>query len=147
MAIFRIDYILRNLEKSQIFYHSIVQAVSFSTHALPDTFLTKHPLILLVLILPTLVRMENQVCSAGIFANASSSMVVTMLSTGRSDTQMFFFHGFYNHSLELRRISFVRYPFWHSLTPHLLDIISYCLTNGVLFIFARDRGFAVMWPV
>ena len=37
MAIFRIDYILRNLEKSQIFYHSIVQAVSFSTHALPDT--------------------------------------------------------------------------------------------------------------
>ena len=23
------------------------------------------------------------------------------------DTQMFFFHGFYNHSLELRRISFV----------------------------------------
>ncbi len=63
MAIFRIDYIPRNLEKSQIFYHSIVQAVSFSTHALPDTFLTKHPLILLVLILPALVRMENQVCS------------------------------------------------------------------------------------
>ena len=62
MAIFRIDYIPRNLEKSQIFYHSIVQAVSFSTHALPDTFLTEHPLILLVLILPALVRMENQVC-------------------------------------------------------------------------------------
>ena len=63
MAIFRIDYIPRNLEESQIFYHSIVQAVSFSTHALPDTFLTKHPLILLVLILPALVRMENRVCS------------------------------------------------------------------------------------
>ena len=49
------------------------------------------------------------------------------------DTQMFFFHGFYNHFLELRRISFVWYSFWHSKTPHLLDSISYCLTNGVLF--------------
>ena len=49
------------------------------------------------------------------------------------DTQMFFFHGFYNHSLELRRISFVWYSFWHSKTPHLLDSISYCLTNGVQF--------------
>ena len=49
------------------------------------------------------------------------------------DTQMFFFHGFYNHSLELRRISFVWYSFWHSKTPHFLDSISYCLTNGVLF--------------
>ena len=52
------------------------------------------------------------------------------------DTQMFFFHGFYNHSLELRRISFVWYSFWHSKTPHLLDSISYCLTNGVLFTSA-----------
>ena len=51
----------------------------------------------------------------------------------RIDTQMFFFHGFYNHSLELRRILFVWYSFWHSKTPHLLDSISYCLTNGVLF--------------
>ena len=49
------------------------------------------------------------------------------------DTQMSFFHGFYNHSLELRRISFVWYSFWHSKTPHLLDSISYCLTNVVLF--------------
>ena len=49
------------------------------------------------------------------------------------DTQMFFFHGFYNHSLEFRRISFVWYSFWHSKTPHLLNSISYCLTNGVLF--------------
>ena len=51
----------------------------------------------------------------------------------RIDTQMFFFHGFYNHSLELRRISFVWYSFWHSKTPYLLDSISYCLTNGVQF--------------
>ena len=31
------------------------------------------------------------------------------------------------------RISFVWYSFWHSKTPHLLDSISYCLTNGVQF--------------
>ena len=54
------------------------------------------------------------------------------------DTQMFFFHGFYNHSLELRRISFVWYSFWHSKTPHLLDSISYCLINGVLFIISSS---------
>ena len=54
------------------------------------------------------------------------------------DTQMFFFHDFYNHSLELRRISFVWYSFWHSKTPHLLDSISYCLTSGVLFIISSS---------
>ena len=53
---------------------------------------------------------------------------------------MFFFHGFYNHSLELRRISFVWYSFWHSKTPHLLDSISYCLTNGVQFRVGRKWG-------
>ena len=57
------------------------------------------------------------------------------------DTQMFFFHGFYNHSLELRRISFVWYSFWHSKTPHLLDSISYCLTNGVQFNFLPQGDF------
>ncbi|MEE1518337.1 MAG: hypothetical protein UGF91_00080, partial [Dialister invisus] len=31
------------------------------------------------------------------------------------------------------RISFVWYSFWHSKTPHLLDSIPYCLTNGVQF--------------
>ena len=41
------------------------------------------------------------------------------------DTQIFFFYGFYNHSLELRRISFVWYSFWHNKSPHLLDSISY----------------------
>ena len=58
------------------------------------------------------------------------------------DTQMFFFHGFYNLSLELRRISFVWYSFWHSKTPHFLDSISYCLTNGVQFILGE--GFLVL---
>ena len=34
---------------------------------------------------------------------------------------------------EFRRISFVWYSFWHNKSPHLLDSISYCLTNGVQF--------------
>ena len=59
------------------------------------------------------------------------------------DTQMFFFHGFYNHSLEFRRISFVWYSFWHSKTPHLLNSISYCLTNGVLFIISASGFYRV----
>ena len=63
--------------------------------------------------------------------NITRAEVATIIY--RIDTQMFFFHGFYNHSLELRRISFVWYSFWHSKTPHLLDSISYCLTNGVQF--------------
>ena len=69
-----------SLLSKEIFYHRIVQTV-FSAHALSDALLTEHPLILFVLVLPALVRMENQVCSGRIFANASSSMVVTMLST------------------------------------------------------------------
>ena len=46
-------------------------------------------------------------------------------TVGDGHTQIFFFYGFYNHSLELRRISFVWYSFWHNKTPHLLDSISY----------------------
>ena len=38
-----------------------------------------------------------------------------------------------NHSLEFRRISFVWYSFWHTKTPHFLNSIPYCLTNGVQF--------------
>ena len=72
------------------------------------------------------------------------------------DTQMFLFHGFYNHFLEFRRISFVWYSFWHNKSPHLLDSISYCLTNGVLFnclhsgfyvYFLRIFYFAVTPPI
>ena len=40
---------------------------------------------------------------------------------------------FYHQFFEFWRISFVCYSFWHSKTPHLLDSISYCLTNGVQF--------------
>ena len=63
--------------------------------------------------------------------NITRAEVATIIY--RIDTQMFFFHGFYNHSLEFRRILFVWYSFWHSKTPHLLDSISYCLTNEVQF--------------
>ena len=68
--------------------------------------------------------------------NITRAEVATIIY--RIDTQMSFFHGFYNHSLELRRISFVWYSFWHSKTPHLLDSISYCLTSGVLFIISSS---------
>ena len=50
-------------QPEEIFYHSIVQTVSLAAHALSDTLLAEHPLVLLVLILPTLIRVENQACS------------------------------------------------------------------------------------
>ena len=50
-------------QPKEIFYHRIVQTVPFPAHALPDAFLSEHALVLLVLILPALVRMENEVCS------------------------------------------------------------------------------------
>ena len=48
--------------------------------------------------------------------------------------QPFFMHRFHNHLFEHWRISFVWYSFWHNKSPHLLDSISYCLTDGVQFI-------------
>ena len=50
-------------QPKEIFYHSIVQTVPLATHALPDAFLAEHPLILLMLVLPALIGMKNQVCS------------------------------------------------------------------------------------
>ena len=51
------------------------------------------------------------------------------------DTQMFFFHGFYNHSLELRRISFVWYSFWHRKTP-LSDYLPFAsILDKYIFFF------------
>ena len=49
-------------QPEEIFYHSIVQTVSLAAHALANTFLPEHLLVLFVLVLPALVRMENQVC-------------------------------------------------------------------------------------
>ena len=50
-------------QAKKVFHDSIVQTVTFPTHALPDAFLSEHSLILLVLVLPALVGMENQVGS------------------------------------------------------------------------------------
>ena len=68
-------------QPEEILYHRIVQTVPLAAHALPDAFLAEHPLILLMLVLPALIGFVP----SGIFAKALSSMVVTMLSTGRSD--------------------------------------------------------------
>ena len=47
-------------QTEEVFYHSIVQAIPFSAHALTDTLFLKHPLILLVLILPSLYLSAGQ---------------------------------------------------------------------------------------
>ena len=44
-------------------HHGIVQTVAFATHALPDALTFEHALVLLVLVLPALVRVENQLRS------------------------------------------------------------------------------------
>ena len=50
-------------QPEEIFYHSIIQTVSLVAHALANTFLLEHLLVLFVLLLPVLVGMENRVCS------------------------------------------------------------------------------------
>ena len=51
------------LEQSkEILNHSIVQTVALSAHDLPDVPLTEHSLILLVLVLPALIRVQDQIC-------------------------------------------------------------------------------------
>ena len=68
------------------------------------------------------------------------------LSCCFSIAQLFLLHGFYNHSLELRRISFVWYSFWHRITPHSLVQVFYhtCLTNGVQFNTKYCRDFVIL---
>ena len=45
----------------EVFDHSIVKTISFAAHALSDALPAKHLLILLVLVLPALVGMENEI--------------------------------------------------------------------------------------
>ena len=92
-------------QAKEVFYYSIVRAVIFPAHALPYAFLTKHPPVLFVLVLPLLVGMKNRI---GLIVSTTCC-------------------------LKFRRIPFVWHSFWHSITAHLLDSISYCLTNGVQF--------------
>lgn len=44
-----------------LFNYSIIQTVSYSAHALPYAFLLEHIFVLFVLILPTLIRVANQI--------------------------------------------------------------------------------------
>ena len=50
-------------QTKEIFHHSIIQTIPFAAHALSDTLLFEHSLVLLVLVLPALVRVENQIRS------------------------------------------------------------------------------------
>ena len=50
-------------QTEEVFHDSIVQTVTFPAHALPDAFLAKHPLVLLVLVLPALVGMKDKIGS------------------------------------------------------------------------------------
>ena len=54
-------------QAKDILHHSIVQAVLFPAHALPDAFLAKHPLVLPVLVLSALVGMKDQTGSIRYF--------------------------------------------------------------------------------
>jgi len=52
-------------QAKQAFNHSVVKTVPFAAHALANSFCSQHLLILFVLVLPALVRVENQVCAIG----------------------------------------------------------------------------------
>ena len=58
-------------QAKEVFYYSIVQTVTFPAHALPDAFLAKHPLVLLVLVLPALVGMKDKIGSVRYLLNAN----------------------------------------------------------------------------
>ena len=42
-------------QTEEVFYYSVVQTVTLSAHTLSDAFLTKHALVLFVLVLPALI--------------------------------------------------------------------------------------------
>ena len=46
-------------QTEEILHDGIVQTVALVAHTLPDSFPPEHTLVLLVLILPALIRMEN----------------------------------------------------------------------------------------
>ena len=61
-------------------------------------------------------------------------MIINSKSFGRfAKTQTFSFHCLYYLYLEISVILFVRFSSWHVKTPHFLNSIPYCLTNGVQF--------------
>ena len=48
-------------QSKEILNHSIVQTVALAAHALSDSLVTEHPLVLLVLVLPALVGVQDQI--------------------------------------------------------------------------------------
>lgn len=55
------DLQIKQLEK--VFHHRIVQAIAFAAHILPDALFAEHTLVLLMLVLPALVRVKDQIRS------------------------------------------------------------------------------------
>ena len=54
------------LEKNkEVFDHSIIQTIAFSAHTLNDTVINQLLLVMLMLILPSLVRVQNRSCPWG----------------------------------------------------------------------------------
>ena len=47
-------------QAKEIFHHGIVETITFAAHALPDALTFEHTLVLLVLVVPALVRMEDK---------------------------------------------------------------------------------------
>ena len=47
-------------QAKEVFNHSVVQTVALATHTLADTLGLEHPLVLLVLVLPSLIGVKNQ---------------------------------------------------------------------------------------
>ena len=76
-------------QAKEVLYYSIVRAVIFPVHALPYAFLTKHPPVLFVLVLPLLVGMKNRI---GLIVSTTCC-------------------------LKFRRIPLVWYSFWHNKHP------------------------------
>ena len=73
----------KQLEK--VFHHRIVQAIAFAAHILPDALFAEHTLVLLMLVLPALVRVKDQIRSIWYCFKTLSNIVVTMFRTGRSE--------------------------------------------------------------
>ena len=72
-------------QAKEIFHHGIVETITFAAHALPDALTFEHTLVLLVLVVPALVRMEDQLRSVCMVSKALPSIEVTILRTGRSE--------------------------------------------------------------
>ena len=52
-------------QSEEIFYHSIIQTVALPAHALNDTVIGQRLLVMLVLVLPALIGVQNGSCPRG----------------------------------------------------------------------------------